>query len=45
MEGKQVLVVFHSASGNTGRVAEAIAEALAADIERIREVILVKDEN
>jgi flavodoxin len=38
MEGKQVLVVFHSSSGNTRKIAEAIAEALPADIEQIREV-------
>lgn len=38
MSGKKVLVVFHSSSGNTKKVAEAIAEALSADVEQIREV-------
>lgn len=36
MTGKKVLVVFHSSSGNTKRVAAAIAEALSADIEQIQ---------
>jgi flavodoxin len=38
MDGKKMLVVFHSSSGNTKRVAQAIAEALSADLEQIREV-------
>ena len=38
MDEKRALLVFHSASGNTKKVAEAIAQALAADIEQIREV-------
>jgi flavodoxin len=38
MDGEQVLVVFHSSSGNTQKVAQAIAEPLSADIEQIREV-------
>jgi flavodoxin len=38
MDEKRALLVFHSASGNTRKVAEAIAQALAADVEQIREV-------
>jgi len=34
----KALVVFHSAGGNTRAVASAIAEALSADLEEIREV-------
>ncbi|MBC7251761.1 MAG: hypothetical protein H5T62_15975, partial [Anaerolineae bacterium] len=36
MTGKKVLVVFHSSSGNTQKVAAAIAEALSSDIEQIQ---------
>lgn len=35
---KKILVVFHSASGNTKKVAEAIAARLGADLEQIRPV-------
>lgn len=38
MSDNKVLVVFHSASGNTEQVAQAIAEALSADLEQIQEV-------
>ena len=38
MDDRKVLVVFHSASGNTRQVAQAIAEALPADVEQIQEV-------
>jgi flavodoxin len=34
----KVLVVFHSSSGNTKKVAQAIAEALSADLEQIQPV-------
>jgi menaquinone-dependent protoporphyrinogen IX oxidase len=34
----KTLVVFHSAGGNTRAAAKAIAEALSADLEEIREV-------
>jgi flavodoxin len=36
--GKRVLVVFHSSSGNTEKVSQAIGEALSADVEQIRPV-------
>jgi menaquinone-dependent protoporphyrinogen IX oxidase len=35
---KKRLVVFHSSTGNTHKVAQALAEALSADLEQIREV-------
>ncbi|MDY7078506.1 MAG: hypothetical protein SXV54_16445 [Chloroflexota bacterium] len=38
MHKKQILVVFHSSAGNTNKVAQAIAEALSADLEQIQEV-------
>ena len=38
MDSTKVLVVFHSSTGNTKKVAEAISEALSADLEQIREV-------
>ena len=38
MDGEKRLVVFHSASGNTEKVAQAVAEALSADVEQIQEV-------
>lgn len=38
MADHSVLVVFHSYTGITEKVAEAIAERLGADLERIREV-------
>ncbi len=36
MSNQRVLVIFHSSSGNTRRVAQAIAEALNADLEQIQ---------
>ena len=36
--GRKTLVVFHSSSGNTKKVAAAIGEKLVADVEQIREV-------
>jgi flavodoxin len=38
VNGKTVLVVFHSSSGNTEKVSQAIGEALSADVEQIRPV-------
>nr|MBC7245894.1 NAD(P)H-dependent oxidoreductase [Chloroflexota bacterium] len=38
MSGKKVLVVFHSSSGNTKKVGQAIAERLSAAVEEIQEV-------
>jgi len=38
MESRKTLVVFHTSSGNTGKVAQAIAQALSADLEQIQEV-------
>ncbi len=38
MTPQRILVVYHTSSGNTERVAQAIAQALGADLERIREV-------
>ena len=38
MADKKRLVVFHSSSGNTLKVAQALAEALGADLEQIRPV-------
>ena len=38
VNGKKALVVFHSSSGNTKKVAQAIGEALSADVEQIRPV-------
>lgn len=38
MSDKKLLVVYYSSSGNTERVAQAIAEALDADLEGIQEV-------
>jgi flavodoxin len=37
MNQQRILVVFHSSSGNTKKVAEAIAAGLTADLEQIRE--------
>jgi flavodoxin len=37
MNEQRILVVFHSSSGNTKQVAEAIAAGLTADLEQIRE--------
>ena len=34
--GLKALVVFHSSSGNTKKVAQAIGKALSADVEQIR---------
>jgi menaquinone-dependent protoporphyrinogen IX oxidase len=36
MNTGSTLVVYHTSSGNTGKVAEAIAEALGADLEQIK---------
>jgi flavodoxin len=38
VNGKKALVVFHSSSGNTKKVAQAVGEALSADMEQIRPV-------
>lgn len=38
VNGKKTLVVFHSSSGNTEKVSQAIGEALSADVEQIRPV-------
>jgi menaquinone-dependent protoporphyrinogen IX oxidase len=38
MSEKKRLVVFHSSAGNTQKVAQALAEALGADLEQIRPV-------
>jgi len=38
MDGERTLVIFHSSSGNTKKAGQAIAEALSADIEQIREI-------
>lgn len=38
MENRKTLVVFHTSSGNTGKVARTIAQALSADLEQIQEV-------
>jgi flavodoxin len=38
MSDMKVLVVYYSSSGNTQRVAQAIAQALEADVEGIQEV-------
>ncbi|MGC9348111.1 MAG: flavodoxin family protein [Anaerolineae bacterium] len=37
MTEQRILVVFHSSSGNTKKVAEAVAARLSADLEQIRE--------
>ena len=40
MGNKRTLVIYHTSSGNTKKVAEAIADALSADIEQLQ---LVKE--